>query len=225
MSHSKRKVDKGYSGRLLETDNQVNSKQRQHISSSEKRHDSMSTQPKYLSRTKTMKMKSYFSLFPDRRSSPHRTTSKPRHWTSDEDDRLKKAVKLFGEKKWKQIAEQVPNRNHTQCLQRWSKVLAPGLKKGQWSRDEDEALVVLVSEELKFAKFKDGKPKLNWGKISKSVLGRTAKQCRERWVNNLDPNITKCSWTEDEVGIFVLLIFRIYYFCNFKKSIPKDGLQ
>ena len=35
----------------------------------------------------------------------------------------------FKEKKWKFIAELVPGRNHTQCLQRWRKVLRPGLVK------------------------------------------------------------------------------------------------
>ena len=31
----------------------------------------------------------------------------------------------------------MPGRNHIQCLQRWNKVLKPGIKKGAWSEDED----------------------------------------------------------------------------------------
>ena len=34
-----------------------------------------------------------------------------------------------GERNWKAIADQVEGRNHTQCLQRWTKVLKPGLIK------------------------------------------------------------------------------------------------
>ncbi|RHY33486.1 hypothetical protein DYB32_001603 [Aphanomyces invadans] len=40
----------------------------------------------------------------------------------------------------KAIAELVPGRNHSQCLQRWNKVLKPGLIKGTWSPDEDALL-------------------------------------------------------------------------------------
>ena len=34
-----------------------------------------------------------------------------------------------GERNWKAIADQVEGRSHTQCLQRWTKVLKPGLIK------------------------------------------------------------------------------------------------
>jgi Myb-like DNA-binding domain len=30
------------------------------------------------------------------------------------------------------------------------------------------------------------------------ILGRTGKQCRERWHNHLDPNVSKGSWRADE---------------------------
>lgn len=152
-----------------------------------------------------------FQLFPDRRSSPNRVTSKPRHWTPEEDELLRKAVKMYGEKRWKQIAEHVPGRNHTQCLQRWSKVLAPGLKKGQWSKAEDDALIRLAQAEIQKMKahlkitsdstsatLGNRKIKLNWGKVARNIEGRTAKQCRERWVNNLDPEINKSAWTKEE---------------------------
>jgi len=47
----------------------------------------------------------------------------------------------MGAKNWKYIAEFVPNRNHTQCLQRWGKVLAPNLVKGHWTPEEDSRLL------------------------------------------------------------------------------------
>lgn len=40
----------------------------------------------------------------------------PKKWTEQEDEQLRKAVKEFGEKQWKEIAERIPGRNHVQCL-------------------------------------------------------------------------------------------------------------
>lgn len=49
--------------------------------------------------------------------------------SSSQDESLRLAVERSGERNWKAIADQVPGRNHTQCLQRWTKVLKPGLIK------------------------------------------------------------------------------------------------
>jgi hypothetical protein len=69
----------------------------------------------------------------------------------------------MGPHKWKRIAERVPGRDHIQCIQRWKKVreqrdgvcslfdpsflcnplgqaLDPTLRKGQWTKEEDEIL-------------------------------------------------------------------------------------
>eukprot|EP00518_Triparma_eleuthera_P011641 CAMPEP_0182483662 /NCGR_PEP_ID=MMETSP1319-20130603/41837_1 /TAXON_ID=172717 /ORGANISM="Bolidomonas pacifica, Strain RCC208" /LENGTH=159 /DNA_ID=CAMNT_0024685493 /DNA_START=80 /DNA_END=555 /DNA_ORIENTATION=+ len=57
--------------------------------------------------------------------------SKRRHWTPEEDAALFEAVSKYGECKWKAIADNVPGRNHMQCLQRWKKVLHPSIQKGE----------------------------------------------------------------------------------------------
>ncbi|RHY98681.1 hypothetical protein DYB26_010550 [Aphanomyces astaci] len=108
----------------------------------------------------------------------------PMRWTTEEDEMLRQAVDTHGERNWKSIAEIVPGRNHTQCLQRWTKVLAPGLIKGHWRPDEDDVLRQLVAEGRK-----------NWGQVAARIPGRTSKQCRERWYNHLDPNIIRGSTT------------------------------
>jgi len=134
----------------------------------------------------------------DGRSAVDRCAARPRHWTKEEDDLLRRSVEIHGEKQWKKIADLVPGRNHTQCLQRWSKVLTPGLKKGQWSVEEDRLLLNLATAQLKACEAK-GKPrKVQWGVVKNGIPGRTAKQCRERWVNNLNPEIRRGDWTEDE---------------------------
>ncbi len=38
----------------------------------------------------------------------------------------------------------------------------------------------------------------HWGLIGSRLNGRTGKQCRERWHNQLDPNINKNPWTDLE---------------------------
>jgi hypothetical protein len=111
----------------------------------------------------------------------------PRRWSAEEDASLKRAVEIHGPKQWKTIALHVPGRNHVQCLQRWKKVLKPGLVKGHWTEREDRLLERLVAQDPK-----------NWGQVSQHIPGRTAKQCRERWCNHLDPRIKKTEWSEQE---------------------------
>ncbi|KAF0699876.1 Aste57867_9586 [Aphanomyces stellatus] len=116
----------------------------------------------------------------------------PMRWTPEEDDMLRQAVETHGERNWKSIAEIVPGRNHTQCLQRWTKVLAPGLIKGHWRPDEDDVLRQLVAEGRK-----------NWGQVAARIPGRTSKQCRERWYNHLDPNIIRGDYTQEEDQVII----------------------
>ncbi|CAN0179078.1 unnamed protein product, partial [Phaeothamnion confervicola] len=117
----------------------------------------------------------------------------PRRWHPGEDERLRNAVSEVGEVNWKEIASRVKSRNHVQCLQRWKKVLRPGLIKGPWTPEEDERLVILIGRGFK-----------NWGALSQHLPGRTSKQCRERWCHHIDPSINRGMWTEAEDGILTV---------------------
>mmetsp|Transcript_7120 Transcript_7120/g.12643 ORF Transcript_7120/g.12643 Transcript_7120/m.12643 type:complete len:712 (+) Transcript_7120:663-2798(+) len=68
-------------------------------------------------------------------------------------------------------------------------------RKGAWSPEEDELLVSVLNK-LKFNV--KGGCSSSWSQVARHVKGRTAKQCRERWCYNLDPNIKKSKWTRDE---------------------------
>jgi len=114
-------------------------------------------------------------------------------WTEEEDELLRRAVKENEGKNWKKIAENLPGRTDVQCLHRWQKVLKPGLVKGPWTKQEDEAVFNLV---LKYGQKK-------WSFIAKQLKGRLGKQCRERWYNHLNPDIKKCEWTEEEDKIII----------------------
>jgi len=147
------------------------------------------------------------------------SASAPHLWTPEEDEKLREAVNAFGGKHWKFIAAKVEGRTHTQCLQRWNKVLKPGLLKGPWKEDEDFLLRSLVerllmmqpdqipgkhssstdsmlSETSSIAS--DKKTDIDWVLVAENIPGRTVKQCRERWFSNLNPNIIKGQWTEEE---------------------------
>ena len=76
-------------------------------------------------------------------------------------------------------------------LHRWNKILKPGLVKGPWSPQEDQKLRLWIKQE--------GATK--WSKLANYINGRSGKQCRERWFNNLCPGLKKGNWTnaEDEL--------------------------
>mmetsp|Transcript_41989 Transcript_41989/g.64295 ORF Transcript_41989/g.64295 Transcript_41989/m.64295 type:complete len:146 (+) Transcript_41989:793-1230(+) len=47
-----------------------------------------------------------------------------------------------------------------------------------------------------------------WNFIASILPGRVGKQCRERWHNHLDPNITKTKWTLEEDKNLMSLFLR-----------------
>ena len=118
----------------------------------------------------------------------------PNMWSTEEDAALEVAVKKHGDSNWRKIAEEIPGRNHLQCLQRWKKALRPGLVKGHWTRGEDDLLLSLINPYVESGSVK----KINWSSIAGKIDGRNAKQCRERWFLNLDPSINRGPWTPEE---------------------------
>uniref|UniRef100_A0A7S3LXI1 Uncharacterized protein n=1 Tax=Palpitomonas bilix TaxID=652834 RepID=A0A7S3LXI1_9EUKA len=60
--------------------------------------------------------------------------------------------------------------------------------KGPWTKEEDESLVRTVE---KFGTKR-------WSLVAAHMNGRTGKQCRERWYNQLNPDINKGTWTAEE---------------------------
>ena len=93
-----------------------------------------------------------------------------------------------GSKNWKQISQHIPDRSEVQCLHRWQKVLKPSLVKGPWTAEEDAAVERLVKQY--------GAKK--WSVIASHLPGRIGKQCRERWHNHLNPDISKEAWSTEE---------------------------
>lgn len=117
-------------------------------------------------------------------------------WTHEEDECLRAAVDLYGEKKWKQISTKVSGRTPLQCLHRWTKILRPGLIKGTWSPEENELLREWVKVHGPH----------RWSDCSQVITGRSGKQCREHWFNKLNPDLKKGNWTAEEDE----MIFSLY---------------
>ncbi|XP_071795707.1 myb-related protein A-like [Asterias amurensis] len=109
-------------------------------------------------------------------------------WSKDEDETLRQTIDKYGSEDWKYIASFFPDRSEMQCYHRWQKALNPDLVKGPWTKEEDDKVTQLV---------KQYGPK-RWSLISKFLIGRSGKQCRERWHNHLNPDIKKSAWTQDE---------------------------
>ncbi|KAK8826911.1 hypothetical protein WA577_007414, partial [Blastocystis sp. JDR] len=126
---------------------------------------------------------------------PNAKPSKPgRRWTKEEDALLLEAVKQVPDHNWVEIAKHVPGRNNAQCMQRYEKVLRPGIKKGPWEPEEDRLLLELV-----------GQLGDNWKEIALRIPGRSGAKCRERYTNYIGPDLVKGPWTKEEDNLILSL--------------------
>jgi hypothetical protein len=74
-----------------------------------------------------------------------------------------------------------------ECQSRWQ-VLSRGTKiRGSWLKEEDFRLEELVKKGFKF-----------WREIASHMPGRSSKQCRERWQQNLQPSLLRTPYTAEE---------------------------
>jgi hypothetical protein len=91
-----------------------------------------------------------------------------------------------------------------------SKAVPIKVKRCSWTKEEDKMLLQMVK----------GVSIFDWNEIASSLAPlspanypkKTAKQCRERWHNRLNPTIKQSPWTSEETTVF---------FRSFKKYGPK----
>lgn len=121
-------------------------------------------------------------------------TSRRRVWTSEEDDKLRELVKVYGDKRgktgnWDQISAHLAGRTNKDCRKRWFHSLDPNLKRGKWTKAEDEIL-------LRAFETHGGV----WHQIAKLIPGRTDDQCSKRYNDVLDPRISDRlrKWAREE---------------------------
>ena len=95
-------------------------------------------------------------------------------WTNVEDEILKVAVMKYGKNQWARISSLLVRKTPKQCKARWCEWLDPGIRKTEWSREEDERVLHLAKV-----------MPTQWRTIA-PLVGRTAAQCLERYESLLD---------------------------------------
>ena len=118
-------------------------------------------------------------------------------WSDFEDDIIKSVIKIRKRNKWKFFAEKFINKTPTQCHNR-SKILNLSIKKGKWSKEEDERLLNLYQD---FGN--------SWRFISKIMKTRNTKQIRLRFKFHLQNGLNRSNFTKEEDDN-ILKLYQIY---------------
>ena len=79
-------------------------------------------------------------------------------------------------------------------------------KAGKWTAAEDEQLVQAIGKQQQRGKASE---RISWQAVAALVGGRCAKQCRERWCNQLRPGLNTQEWTAAEDAQLIDLVGRI----------------
>ncbi|KAK3538930.1 hypothetical protein QTP86_023476 [Hemibagrus guttatus] len=122
-----------------------------------------------------------------------------REWSKEEDEVLRELVdkmRIGNFIPYTQISYFMEGRDSSQLIYRWTCVLDPSIKKGPWTKEEDQLLVKAVK---KYG-CKD------WWKIKLEVPGRTDGSCRDRYLDSLQDDIKKGAWSDDEVELLKKLV-------------------
>jgi len=106
-------------------------------------------------------------------------------WTQEEDDRMTQVIKAkCGDKDFLSTSAHMEGRNQMQCFLRWRNTLRPGIKMRQKFRPEEDICLYLAVVS-RGQKWKQLAPHLD----DVTGPGRTDVNCRERFVNFMDPKL------------------------------------
>ncbi|KAL4471407.1 hypothetical protein ABPG74_008300 [Tetrahymena malaccensis] len=117
-------------------------------------------------------------------------------WT-EEEDRLLRFYYSKHNGKWPAIANEMADRNASQCSQRWRRI-KPSKIRRPWTPEEDSMVLALIKQHGK-----------NWGLISSQMDNRSGKQVRERYINKLDPELNNGQFNEEEDRIIIDKYYKI----------------
>lgn len=119
-------------------------------------------------------------------------------WSKDDDGRLSEIMKKHkNPRDWEPIAkEHGRGKSAKECHERWIRYLKPGVRKGQWTDQEDAIVIEAVTTS-------NEQPFTRWSDLAQQLPGRVGKQIRDRWVNHLNPNINHLPFSrEDDLNLW-----------------------
>ncbi|KAL7532587.1 hypothetical protein ACHAXR_004720 [Thalassiosira sp. AJA248-18] len=124
--------------------------------------------------------------------------SSTKKWTQNDLERLVEIMKEYTTTtpKWGEVASKFSGKTPVDCLTQWQRMSLPRQVKGKgsWTPGEDD---ILLKQWYNIGN--------KWSKIAAFLPGRAGKQCRERFINHLDPNLKKGEWTDDEEALLIAL--------------------
>lgn len=115
-------------------------------------------------------------------------------WTDAEVQQLRESYKKHAGKGafWKAVAADLPGRTPNQAMHFYRNNLAKPVKKGKWSKEEDDLLLAAVNN---FGE--------KWARVAEELPSRNQVQARERWHNMLNPKIKKGTWSSKEIAVLI----------------------
>ncbi|KAL6115041.1 snapc4 [Pungitius sinensis] len=120
-------------------------------------------------------------------------------WTPDEDALLRELVdkmRIGNFIPYTQMSYFMEGRDPAQLIYRWNQVLDPSLKRGFWTKEEDQLLLNAVSRY----------GERDWWKIRFEVPGRTDSGCRDRYYDCLKAETRRGPFDQQEKELLQLLV-------------------
>ncbi|CAD8191933.1 unnamed protein product [Paramecium pentaurelia] len=98
---------------------------------------------------------------------------------------------------FEEVSKMICRRDKEQCKLKWTQMQKVALQQQPFRPEEDKKLYEII---MQYQSIDQGQ---KWSQISQelnqnSTVYRSSKQCRERWLNHLNPKISKEPWTDDE---------------------------
>ena len=113
-------------------------------------------------------------------------------WNKEEDDILKKWVADNGPHHWSKCAKLIQERTGKQCRERWRNCLNAGIKKGEWTAEENLLILKLYDKYKSYKKFGIAFP----GRTENALKNRFFIQLRKVALKNKKDHVSKIKLNE-----------------------------